>query len=138
VTAAALHDAALNGFTDGVNGVNVTVSDPPSASEVENPAFAGSSFVKGTISEETPSFFMKVFNRNSMTVSASAVATNAARSTTCFYVLDPSDPYSMQLQGSFYVKAPSCSFQINSASGDALHFNGTNGHLTAQDVYVVG
>jgi hypothetical protein len=138
VTTAALYDAAQNGFTNGVNGVTVTVIDSPSASDTGNAAFTGPNFVKVTISKDTPGFFMKVFNRTSMTVSASAVATNAARSTTCFYILDPSDPYSMQLQGSFYVNAPSCSFQINSSSGDALHFNGTNGHLTAQAVDVVG
>jgi Flp pilus assembly protein TadG len=138
VTTAALNDAAQNGFTNGVNGVTVTVIDSPSASDTGNAAFTGPNFVKVTISKDTPGFFMKAFNRTSMTVSASAVATNAARSTTCFYILDPSDPYSMQLQGSFYVNAPSCSFQINSSSGDALHFNGTNGHLTAQTVNVVG
>src|SRR6185437_14607359 len=103
VTTAALNDAAQNGFTNGVNGVTVTVIDSPSASDTGNAAFTGPNFVKVTISKDTPGFFMKVFNRTSMMVSASAVATNAARSTTCFYVLDPSDPYSMQLYGSFYV-----------------------------------
>ncbi len=138
VTAAALYDASLNGFTNGTNGVTVTVIDSPSASDSGNAAFTGPNFVKVTISEDTPGFFMRAFNRTSMAVSASAVATNSARSTVCFYILDPVDPYSMQLQGSFYVNAPSCSFQINSSSGDALHFNGTNGHLTAQAVDVVG
>lgn len=138
VTTAARNDAAANGFTNGLDGVTVTVSDPPSTGEVRNSAFTTTNFVKVTISKAAPVFFMKMFDHNSMTVSASAVATNAARSTTCFYVLDPSDPYTMQLQGSFSVNAPSCSFQINSTSGDALHFNGSNGHLTAQAVYVVG
>src|SRR6185437_14428351 len=123
---AARNDAALNGFTDGTDGVTVTVSDPPSASEVANPAFASAGFVKVTISRDTPGFFMKLFNRSSMTVSAGAVATNEAQSNTRIYVLDPRDPYAMQLQGSFQVSAPSCNIRVNSNSGDALHFNGSN------------
>lgn len=135
---AARNDAALNGFTDGSNGVTVTVSDPPTASEVANPAFASGSFIKVSISKNTSDVFMKLFNRNSMVVSASAIATNAGRSNTCIYVLDPTDPYAMQLQGSFQVSAPSCNIRVNSTSGDALHFNGTSGTLVAKGVYVVG
>lgn len=138
IQAAAKHDAALNGFTDGVDGVTVTVSDPPAAGEVGNPLFAQSGFVKVMIAKDTPGFFMKLFNRSSMAIAASAVATNKAQSENCFYVTNPSAPEAMNLQGSFKINAPGCGIIVESNSGDALQFTGKGGTLTASSVEVVG
>jgi Flp pilus assembly protein TadG len=135
---AALKDASQNGFTDGSNGVTVTVSDPPTSGEVDNSVFANKGFVKVTISKDTPGYFMKLFNRNSMTVAASAVATNRAQSDYCIYVLDPDDSNAMNLQGSFSVNAPKCGIVVDSMSGSALNFNGSKGTLIAASVDVVG
>lgn len=135
---AALNDASLNGFTDGADGVTVTISNPPSSGEVHNSVFASNGFVKVSISRDTPGYFMKVFGRNSMTVSASAVATNRAQGDYCLYVLDPTAAYAMNLQGSFTVNAPKCGIIVDSSSGDALHFNGSGGTLTAAAVDIVG
>lgn len=137
-TQAAIKDAALNGFTDGSNGAHVSVSDPPAAGEVENSNFAAKGFVKVTIAQDNPTYFMRVFGRNSMTVAASAVATNQAPGDNCFYILNPSMPYAMDLQGSFHVSAPGCGILIDSNSGDALHFQGSAGSLSAGSVAVVG
>ena len=138
VQAAAKHDAALNGFTDGADNVSVTVSDPPSSAQVANPIFASAGFVKVTITKQAPGFFMKLFNHSSMEIAASAVATNRAKSEYCFYVTNPSANESMQLQGSFKINAPGCGIVVDSNSGDALQFTGSGGTLTAGSVQVVG
>lgn len=138
VRAAVLQDATLNGFTDGSDGVTVALSDPPSLSEVGNATFASSGFVKVTITKQTAGFFMKYFNRGFMNVSASAVATNKAKSTNCFYVTSPDASQAMQLQGSFKINAPGCGIVIDSSNGDALAFTGSGGSLTAASVDVVG
>lgn len=136
--AAARNDAAANGFTDGKNGVTVSVSTPPSSSEVGNPVFAASGFIKVTVTKTVPGYFMRVFNHNSMNISASAVATNRANGDTCIYVLNQSAPDAMELQGSFNVAAPNCGIIVDSSSGDALNFGGSSGTLKAGAVSVVG
>ncbi len=50
IKAAAINDATLNGFKNGSNGVTVTVTNPPSASSVQNAAFATNDFVQVTVS----------------------------------------------------------------------------------------
>lgn len=137
-TQAAKNDASLNGFTDGSNGVAVTVSDPPAAGEVESSIFAANGYVKVTIAQDNPTYFMKVFGRNSMTIAASAVATNLAPGDNCFYIMNPSTSDAMYLQGSFKVSAPGCGIIIDSNSGDALHFQGSAGSLKAGSIEVVG
>jgi len=138
VQAAAIRDASLNGFTDGSNGVTVTVSNPPTTDQVGNAIFAAKGYVKVSILENTPGFFMRVFGINAMPVAASATATNGAPSQNCFYIVNPSAPDAMNLQGSFDVSVPDCGIVIDSTSSDALHFQGAAGHLTAGSVEVVG
>lgn len=138
IKSAVMNDAAINGFTDGVDGVTVAYSSPPSKSEVENPDFATSNFVKVTITKQTPGFFMRLFNHNFMNISASAVASNKGKSENCFYVTNPTAEEAMQLQGSFMINAPGCGIVIDSNSSDALQFTGAGGTLTAASVEVVG
>ena len=70
LTDAARNDAALNGFTDGTNGVTVALNNPPASG-----AFAGANTAAQVIISRTyPTFFMRILGTNSITVKAQSVA----------------------------------------------------------------
>jgi hypothetical protein len=78
-TTAAREDSSLNGFTNGVNHVTVNV----------NPAFAfgTQTGVQVQVSAVQPTFFMRIFGVNSVTVSTVAVALSSS-ATNCIYGLN--------------------------------------------------
>lgn len=131
--AAARSDAARNGVTNGVNGASVAVNNPPGS----GPHAGDAGYVEVIVSEPQKTYFMNIFNRGSMTVSARAVA-GRVPSNACVYVLNPTAPYAMNLQGSFDVSTPGCGVIVNSNSPTALQFTGSGGTLTAASVAVAG
>jgi len=120
--AAALAIATLNGVTNGSNGYTVTESITASGYRV-------------VASQSAPTFFMKVFGLNSMSVSATAVANNGPASG-CIYALDPSG-VDIGMTGSGSLNLPDCGIVINSASSNALNVTGS-GSITAESVGIVG
>jgi len=72
VTSAAKADAATNGFTDGTNGVTVTVNTPP----VAGPNQGKQGYVEVLISRIQPTFFIRIVpgSHTNSTVKARAVA----------------------------------------------------------------
>ena len=84
VTTAGKAAASENGFADGVNGVTVTINNPP-----QNGPYAGSGFptyVEAIITQTTvPTFFSKIFGISNVTLSASSVAAGGLN---CIYALD--------------------------------------------------
>lgn len=74
--------ASENGFTNGSNNVTVAINDPPTLG-----TYAGDAgYVEAIVSKASPTFFMTIFGRNAMTVSARAVATLGAGDA-CFLAL---------------------------------------------------
>jgi len=69
---AAYNDAAANGFTNGVNGVNVYVHHPPTT--VGDPFYLDTNYVEVIVAQVQPTFFMPVGGIQSVNVSARAVA----------------------------------------------------------------
>ncbi len=133
-SAAAKAATAMNGFTDGSNGVTVTVNSPPTSGGHQT---AG--YVEVIISQSQPTSFMGIIGFASVPVNARAVAFKGYQSSACVYVLDPNDDAgAMTLQGSFTVSAPSCGIVVDSTNSDALQFTGGGGTLTAGSVGVVG
>lgn len=131
--AAANAAAAQNGETNGSGGAVVTVNIPP---QYGYHTTAG--YVEVIITQANPTFFMNIFNINSVTVAARAVAGTPSPSYDCVYILDPHASDAMDLQGSFDVSAPNCGVVIDSDSPSALDFTGKAGTLTAGSVSVVG
>lgn len=125
-------DAAANGFTNGSTGVTVTVTPSPTSG-----AFTGSQYAQVTVSQSVPTIFTAAFDLSALTVSASAIA-GRFPSDGCVYVLDPTAYQAMNLEGSFDVSTPGCGVLVDSNDPNALYFGGTNGHLTAAYVNVVG
>ena len=85
-TMAAKNDSKVNGFEDGVNGVTVTPSNPPTDapfSSVANPT----NYVEVKVHQNVPTYFMRIFGVNTTPLSASAVA-RLGSSTGCVYSLN--------------------------------------------------
>src|SRR5579862_8549686 len=79
---AAKADAAANGFKDGVNGVAVTVNNPPSTGYSTSNGDA----VEVLISQKVPTFFMVLLGFSSGMVQARAVA-RVGSTPGCVYAL---------------------------------------------------
>jgi len=80
----AKNDTALNGFTDGSNGVTVTVNNPP----VSGSKVGDANFVEVIITHPQPTWFMRVLNFNSVTVKARVVAGVGNTGNGCVYALN--------------------------------------------------
>jgi Flp pilus assembly protein TadG len=83
VITAAQNAAIANGYTDGSGGVTVTVTNP-----VTSGAHTGAGTVKVAITRSSPTVFMRILGRNSITVGAKAVA--GAVSGPCIYLMNSS------------------------------------------------
>jgi Flp pilus assembly protein TadG len=131
VTTAAQADAAQNGVTNGVNGVTVAVHNGPST----GPHAGNLAYVEVIVSQPQPSFFLKVFNWNSVPVTARAVATNVP-SPSCIYTLFTTGK-DVDLTGSGSLTVSNCGILDNSSSGNALNLTGS-GNISAQSIGIVG
>ena len=102
ITNSALQEASANGFTDGNDGVSVVVNNPPVAGN-----FVGQGiYVEVTVSQNSPTHFMRIFGWGEVPVSARAVAGAGANSHNCMYVLDPTMQAALWLQRK--MRLPSC------------------------------
>jgi len=127
--AAGRTDAATNGFTNGVNGVTVSIVSPPTSG-----AYSGvTGDVQATVTKTTSSMFMRIFSFSSATVSATAVA-GAAEATSCFYALDSSMSRAVQIDGTITL---GCGAYVGSSSSSAMNLDG-GGAMTASSISVVG
>ena len=118
-TAAAQQDAARNGFTNGVDEVTVQVDDPPA----NGPAAGKVGYVEVIVTKQQPTFFMRVFGVNSLTVAAKAVAT-ALPSTNCYTALSPTGT-AIKIAGTADIQSPGCSSFSDSASSTSTQIAGT-------------
>ena len=123
-----------NGFTNGANGVTVTINTPP----LSGPHLGAAGYVEAIVSQVEPLFFTKLRGFTTMTVTARAVAFDGATSSNCVLATNPTAPQTIELQGSFNANFPGCSVVDDSNDNDALDFTGGGGSLTAGSVGVVG
>jgi hypothetical protein len=126
--------ASSNGLTNGQGGVTVTVNSPP----VQGPNRGIAGDVEVIIEQPNPTVFMRMFNRDSLSVAARAVGGTPLPTKTCVYVLSPTGADAMQLSGSFDVSVSHCGVVVDSSDPDALQFTGSSGYLSASSVSVVG
>lgn len=131
VTAGADAATALNGLTNGSNGVTVTVNRPP----LSGPHAGSTAFVEVIVTQNAPTYFMKMFHLGSMSVAARAVS-GVGPSNGCIYALDPSG-IDVGLTGNGSLSMPDCGILVNSASSNAVDLTGVSS-LTAQSIGIVG
>jgi len=85
-----------------------------------------------------PLIFGPAFGTSYSDVTRSAVAVRGAPKDPLVFVLDPTGPKSMWLQGSANLDIQSGVAQINSSNGQALYFGGNSATFTASGIRVVG
>lgn len=121
VKAAAQYDAALNGFTDGVGNVTVSVTPGPSTGVFANNACA----VDVTISKtNVQTFFSRALGFFGMKETTHAVGlAPSGGSTGCVWLLLPGNSQTSNFSNATF-SAPGCSIYINSA-GSANMSNAT-------------
>jgi Flp pilus assembly protein TadG len=119
VTGEAKNDSSLNGFTDGANGITVTVNNPPAS----GPYAGNANFVEVIVAQDVPTYFMRVINQDSATVRARAVAGLVYAAQNCVLALDPTAKGALTVQGTSTLTT-GCSVQVNSNSTNALVANG--------------
>jgi hypothetical protein len=130
--AVAKKDASRNGFTNGANGVTITVNNPP-----QSGPYAGvSAAVEVIISKPQPTFFLKALDINSAQVSARAVGALGS-GPNCLYSLSKSSATTFQLTpGGGYAVEAKCGIAVNSPSQNAMKTNGNS--LKATSIGIVG
>lgn len=125
--------SSANGFTNGSNGITVTVHDPPA----DGPNAGNSSFFEAIVSQPTPTFFMSLFGFKKITVSARAVAGVPTNGQVCMWVMGTGNA-ALDLQGSYDIEATSCGIYVNSPSTTAFIDTGNGGTVNAKFLDVVG
>lgn len=107
--------ATSNGYTDGKtdasgNTTSVVISWPPADGH-----FAGQTgYVEATVTQQTPTYFMRVFGQNSLTVATRAVATYKGNASGCLYILNPTNaPLAANPWGNSTISAANCGILTN-------------------------
>lgn len=108
-TASAQTDAASNGYTNGANGVTVSVGAPSPG----DPFAGNSQAVQVVITVNHPTFFERIFNISSVAVSTKAVAIANAPSDICMIALQTNG--NSKMSGNATINAPNCDVAINSS-----------------------
>ena len=129
--AAAKADAAGNGFTNGQNGIVVTINNPPKS----GPHTGTSGYIEAIVSRPEPTFFLRALGYTTITLSARAVSA-VGNGPNCIYVLDPSAASAMNINGNVNIQS-GCGLLVDSSSSTGLSVNG-NVSIMAPTIGVVG
>ncbi len=129
--AAAKADATRNGFTNGQNGVVVTIDNPPKS----GPNTGVSGFIEAIVSKPEPTFFLRALGYSTITISARAVS-GIGNGPSCIYILDPSASSAMTVNGNVNIQS-GCGLLVDSSSSSGLLING-NVTINASSIGVVG
>jgi hypothetical protein len=126
--------AAQYGFTNGVNGVSVTVNNPPLSGSYTS----SSSAIEVLISQPQPLFFSSLFLNSQPTASSRAVALEGSSSDGCVMALDKGDVTDgLGDSGTGKLTLNGCTIYVNSSSASALQMSGS-ASINALAAYIVG
>lgn len=118
VTAAAQAAAAANGFTNGSNGVTVTVNVPPLSG-----AHAGNAeYLEVVVQRNVPTLFMGLFGFRTVAVSGRAVG-GFAGGEGCLYTLGTSG-IDISVNGTAQASVPDCDIYVDSTDSNAISVAG--------------
>ena len=131
VAAAAKAAAAQNGFTDGQDGVTITVNNGPTV----GPHAGDSEYVEVIVQRKSPTFFLRIFNDNFVTVSARAVG-GFGGGQGCVFALG-STGTDISVSGGASITSDKCQIFDNSSDPKALTVS-NGAELTAKQIGIVG
>ncbi len=113
--------AASNGFTNGVDGVTITATNPPTT----GPRTGDLKSVEVNVSRVVDTRFVRILNINTITVTARSVATAYGAGFPCgIYVLNPSAADALSAGGNGTATVNGACIQVNSNNPSAAHVNG--------------
>ena len=135
VITAAQNDTSANGFTNGVNGVTVTVNNPPQTAG--DPFLGQAGYVEVIVAQTRPTFFMRVGGFDTVNVRGRAVASAVASASGCIYALAPSGSDTFDVRGNIGISS-ACGIYIESSDPAALDKKGGSGTLYASTIGIVG
>ena len=125
-------EAATNGFTDGVNGVTLTVNKPPIGGAWDGNPHSVQVIVKQVV----PTSFMQVLGLANGQVTAEAVG-GMQSGTNCIYALNPTKDQAISIAGNSSTINANCGVMDDSSSGHAFSVTG-GATFSATSVSVVG
>src|SRR5579863_3479612 len=135
LTTAAQNDAAMNGFTNGVNNITVTLNTPPTS----GPFNGVSTAAQVIVSRPYPTFFMRILGTNTVTVTAQAVAqttTSYGSIGGCIFALDPTASDALNLESGTTLNS-SCSAISESNNTEAFKMAGSDTwNMTSHNAHV--
>ena len=111
--------STLNGYTNGVNNVTVTVGPP---STPPNPSTG--TYVQVTVAEPVPTFFLRALGMTTVNVGATAVA-GFVPTPNCVIQLDQTAQNALVVSGSGNLTAPACNVAVDSDSSSGLVVSGS-------------
>lgn len=126
--------AKRNGFENGVNGVSVTIHNPPTSGE-----YAGNDdYVEAIVNETRNSMLLRALKGgfNTTTAGGRAVA-GPGDGDVCILVTHPTDSRTLSMSGSASIIAPNCTVAVNSSDSRALNTSGS-ACIDAKAINVVG
>jgi hypothetical protein len=135
---AAASIATANGYTDGVNGIHVTINLPTAS----GPNAGNPGDVEAIVTRNVPLAVMNMkifgaFELPTMSVGARAVAGAPTAGTACMWLMDPNST-DLYTQGSYDLEMPGCGIYMNSTSSSAVSVTGNGGTLNALFAEAVG
>lgn len=119
-----------NSQCSGTSSTTICINNPPL-----NGAHQASGFIEAIVVEPAPTFFMKLFNFNSVNVKARAVVGSGINAG-CIWALSTSGK-DITLTGSGSITAQNCEIYDNSNASNALSLTGS-GSVTAKQIGIVG
>jgi len=125
-------EAATNGFTDGVNGVTVTVNKPPVGGSWDGNANA----VQVIVKQAVPTSFMQVLGLANAQVVAESVGGKQS-GTNCVYALNPAKDGAITVSGGTSNVQANCGVVDDSSTSHAFNISG-GATFSATSVGVVG
>lgn len=124
-------DATTAAEANGMTGtINVTINNPPLSGYHKS---AG--YTEAIVTQSIPTFFMKVFHFNAVTIAARAVVGSTGNGG-CGWTLARSGT-DVSLSGNGSLTASGCDIYDDSSASDALTVSG-NGSITAKAIGIVG
>jgi Flp pilus assembly protein TadG len=108
--------AAQDGFTNGVNSVVVTVSNPP----VDGAHAGDDTAVEASVAQPQSLTLITLFHSGIIAVSATAVAQVNSAGKYCSLSLDSSAGSALSLSNNAVVTNPNCGVAVNSSSSTAI------------------
>ncbi|HUX44802.1 MAG TPA: hypothetical protein VMV57_08640 [Terracidiphilus sp.] len=131
IAAAAKKAAAQNGFTDGHDGVTVTVNNGP----MSGPHAGNPQYVEVIVQRAVPTIFLRVFRMDTLSVGARAVS-GFGGGQGCVFALGTSGT-DIALSGGAIVESTKCQIFDNSSYSKALTVS-TGASLSAKQIGIVG